>query len=107
MKPFLFADNTALLIRNKSLEVINNTLQHDFGVLLNWFTANKLSLNVDKTKSMLFCGKHSHLCNFSLNINSNSIAIECVDTIKYLGVQIDRFLSFEKNVTNETVYYGK
>ncbi len=100
MKPFLFTDDTALLIRNKSMEVINDTLQCDFGILTRWLSANKLSLNIQKTKCMFFCGKRSPLRHFSLNISSNDIAIECVDTIKYLGVQIDRSLSFDDHVDN-------
>ena len=32
-------------------------LERDFGYLEKWFAANKLSLNKDKTKAMLFTGK--------------------------------------------------
>ncbi len=89
MRPFLFADDTALLIKDNSLENIQNQLQNDFNRLLLWFSANKLSLNVKKTKSMLICHRRSPYRNFSLSIHGNNTPIEPVDTIKYLGLYID------------------
>ncbi len=100
MTPFLFAEDTALLVRDKSLDIINDTLQRDFDLLCKWFTANKLSLNAPKMKSMLLCNKHSYLRNFSLDVAVNSTEIESVDHIKYLGVYIDRHLSFDELVNH-------
>ena len=114
MAPFLFADDTALLVKGKDLESIQTTLQTDFGNLLNWFSANKLSLNINKTKSMLICHQRSPYRNFSLCIHGNNTAIESVNTIKYLGLQIDRHLTFDnhidyisKKLTNGIACYGR
>ena len=73
-------------------------LQSNFNHLLKWFSANKLSLNVSKTKSMLFCHARSPFRNFSLNIYGNGTPIEAVDTIKYLGLYLDRHLSFTTHI---------
>ncbi len=43
MKPFLFADDTALLVRGKNLDEINNSMKQSFTLLLNWFCANNLA----------------------------------------------------------------
>ena len=100
MRPYLFADDTALVISDKSLEVIQNKLQNNFDILLNWFAANKLSLNVSKTKSMLICSNRSPLRNFTLNITGNNIPIDPVDTIKYLGLYVDKHLTFDSHTEN-------
>ena len=69
-------------------------------MLLNWFAANKLSLNVSKTKSMLVCNNRSPFRNFSLDITGNDIPIDSVDTIKYLGLYIDKHFTFDVHTEN-------
>ena len=44
-----FADDTNLLIINKSLKRLNKLSNIDLKNLTNWFNANKISLNVSKT----------------------------------------------------------
>ena len=58
-------------------------------------SANKLSPNIEKTKSMLICNRRSPLRNFSLDITAQTHPIESVDTMKYLGLYIDRFLTYD------------
>ena len=76
-----------------------NDLANDLAILKNWVVMNKLSLNLDKTKVMLFCGKQSELKNEVLNINIDGHVIDQVHYLKYLGMTIDFHLSF-KNHTN-------
>ena len=55
-KAFLYADDTAIVsIANTILEV-SACLNNDLHTLYRWFSANKLCLNVDKTKCMYFHG---------------------------------------------------
>ena len=60
---------------------------------------NKLSLNCSKTKSMLLCGRRSRLKNDSLAISIDDEHVECVTEMKYLGLIVDRHLTFEQHVT--------
>ena len=55
-----FADDTTLYVTHKSIEYIRFCLEHDLFILQDWFRANKLTLNVSKSVSILF-GKHSNL----------------------------------------------
>ena len=73
-------------------------LESDLVHLGEWFNNNRLSLNVTKTKSMLLCGNTSKLRHDSLNVTMNDVDIECVQDIKYIGVIIDRRLSFTNHV---------
>ena len=100
LRPFLYADDTALLVKDKCFPSLRETLESDFGYLEQWFAANRLSLNKDKNKAMLFTGKRSPYRNFNLNVRGGDMMIEQVDSIKYLSVHIDRHLSFENHVSS-------
>ena len=39
LQPFIYADDTALLGKNQSLDVINNTLRNGLDSISNWFCA--------------------------------------------------------------------
>ena len=49
-----FADDTTLLIKNKSLKQIKKHLNLDLRHLCKWLRANKISLNSSKTEMLLF-----------------------------------------------------
>jgi len=58
---------------------------------MDWLTANKLSLDLSKTKYMLITNKHVSIESFVINVNSNRI--ERALTYKYLGVIVDEKLT--------------
>jgi len=58
-KLVLFADDTSALITANNLDELQTELVHTLTYLSEWFTANGLKLNIDKTNIM-----HSKL-NFS------------------------------------------
>ena len=49
-----FADNTSLLLINKSLKQINKLVYHDLALLVQWLRSDKISLNTSKTEILLF-----------------------------------------------------
>ncbi len=98
--PFIYADDTALLSRCKSMDKITENLQIGFDSITSWFGANKLEFNISKTKSMLFTGKRSPYRNFNLDIKSNNTSIESPDNFKYLWVTLDKNLTFEQHISN-------
>ena len=48
-KLILFVDDMTLLESHKNRRFLNYVIQHDLAILINWFCANKLSLNMTKT----------------------------------------------------------
>ena len=76
----MYADDTTLhccvdkIDSNNKENIINNELQS----VNNWLKANKLPLNVDKTKFMLFFKSPKVVNDLNLNINNNKIS--CVFT---------------------------
>ena len=61
----------------------------------NWFNANKLSLNVKKTKFSFFhkSSKKDNIPLRLLNLNINGFTIERGSSIKFLGVSLDENLT--------------
>ena len=48
-----FADDTSIIYQSKKLKTLESNLNHDLKLCSEWLNANRLSLNVDKTKLSL------------------------------------------------------
>ena len=92
----LFADDTTIFKTGADINSISQGVTDDMNMLVDWFRANKLSLNLSKTNCILFKPKNSD-CNteFSLTIGSDSIDLVC--ETKFLGMIIDENLSWAKH----------
>ena len=71
-----------LCVKQKNVDDLKAQLESNLKVVANWFKANKLTLNVDKTKFMVFGTNHvlDH-CN-NINLTFNDKEIERVDVFK-------------------------
>lgn len=92
----LFADDTAVIAKDNKIDGAITKINQDLGRIYEWLNANKLILNVNKTKWMLI----SKNCNNiqTNNVQINGINIERVHSIKYLGIQIDEKLKFDNQI---------
>ena len=91
--PYLFADDGALLFENICRKTYLS-IRIEMMTILKWLNVNKLSLNVDKTKILIFDN-----ANFSVKIKlSNNYAIKECKSFKYLGLMIDNNLKFDIHV---------
>ena len=70
---------------NKELEQVNT-----------WLKVNKLSLNVGKTKMMIFHRKRKHIPELKVLIDGCNI--ECVNSFNFLGIMLDQGLSWNNHV---------
>ena len=92
----MYADDTTLFCclediksNNKEL-VLNNELQR----VHSWLKANRLSLNVKKTKYMLF-RKQKKTDIRKLNLRISNDAIQSVDDFNFLGLHINSKLNWD------------
>ena len=53
-KCILFADDTTIFQTSHNLTYLRECIEYDMGCLSDWFRANKLSLNVQKTQFVVF-----------------------------------------------------
>ena len=95
----MYADDTGLYLRGATLAQLNETINKDLANLDHWLKGNKLSLNVVKTVSMniLFRQKHQGILG-ELDLKIRDKNIQNVKETKYLGLKIDRHLTWQKHV---------
>ena len=104
----LFADDTSLIstLCKFIVNISNGINKHDTNLAINseldkiieWLNINKLSLNVDKTKFMVFQSKRSSK-NFDwIELTMNGKRIEKVSTFCFLGLTINQFLDWDDHI---------
>ena len=99
--PIMYADDTNIFYSGKSLTEIENSLNSDLTTLSNWLSANKLSLNLNKTHSMLFT-LNNRLKSYKPKIKINNSQIESINSTTFLGVIIDQNFSWSKHISHLT-----
>lgn len=92
----MFADDTVLSKCGDNLNALVSDLNIELDKLKDWCNFNKLALNSDKTKWMLFTNKSTPI---HLPISINNTAIEKVDSFKYLGFNLDCKFNFRKHMS--------
>ena len=92
-KPYLFADDGALMFDNICRKTYLS-IQIEMLTIIKWLAVNKLSLNIDKTKIIIFDN-----IKFAVKINlANGYSIEECKSIKYLGLIVDNLLKFDLHI---------
>ena len=104
LKLVLFADDTNVFCSGKNIDEMLKELQDEMERIKRWFNINKLSLNLNKTKIMLF-GKHKSNINVKLVIDG--VNIERVKETKFLGVIIDEKISWKYHIRNVQLKISK
>ena len=65
-------------------------------MVADWFRANKLSLNLDKTNFMIFHPYQRTICNINIQIDNK--VLTSVNTTKFLGVIIDKNINWKPHI---------
>ena len=91
----LYADDTLFDLANSSIDMVSWALNHDLTNVSSWLRANKLSLHIGKTSSMLISSKPKTQ-NPDLNLNLDDTNINQVKSFKYLGITLDSQLKFSE-----------
>ena len=91
-KIILFADDTTLLYSHKNIKFLKYALEHDMLLLTQWYKANKLSLNVNKTVLIKFWPDGN-----TFEINVNGVNIVNSSNTKFLGLIVDECLTWKEH----------
>ena len=86
--PIIFADDTNLIFSSKSFDILQTNIQDDLYNLTHWIFSNKLTLNVKKTKVMLYNIRNSK-SKKKLELKVYNGIIEQVNHLSFLGIIID------------------
>ena len=97
----MYADDTTIYFNLEDFPALNREqeINKELEKLNLWFKLNKLTLNVDKTKCMFF---HKRRAVPSINLSMNNIPIDIVPHFNYLGIILDKHLSWKTHITMVT-----
>jgi len=94
----LYADDTTFILHHHDFSALNIHTTQIIEKASNWFAANKLMLNIEKTNLLMFHHPWKNLPVFQLQLNSN--VIKTCDTSKFLGLTLDRCLNWEAHIAD-------
>ena len=92
----LYADDTTEYASDASPPVLEYIINSDLHILSTWLRQNYLQINASKTQAMAI-GPASYRYNFSVDNNE----VDANDTLKILGVTLDRRLNFVAHVSEQ------
>ena len=90
-----FADDNTLYSCASTVDEVVNNLREDLCNALQWFRLNQLVPNPAKFQLMFLGGEFK---NISFKING--ILVKPKDNVKLLGLTIDKYLKFDKHITD-------
>ena len=93
--PVMFADDTNLVLRGKHLPEVVATLNCELESLNDFFKANKLKLNADKTKLVCFRKKGHPFEKEDLSVVLDGIKLDCEKNTTFLGIILDEHLTWQ------------
>ena len=106
----LYADDTSL---NSIIKLFGNdnhssSINNELLLIYDWLNANKLSLNIGKTKYMIFRYPQTRVNSIpSLNVYINGHKVERVNTFDFLGVTINETLTWKDHINKTCIKISK
>ena len=92
-----FADDTTLYMSGDNLDTLCRDINVELRRVSNWLRSNRLSLNTDKTKYMIF--SHKKFSAESCPVFIDGKPITHATSVKFLGLTIDNKLNYNEHVT--------
>ena len=77
---------------SKNIKTIATVMNYELKPTSQWTKLNKPSVNTDNTNLILF---HSNSTPIYLSIKLNKVKLSLVEHVKYLGMFLDNYLSWE------------
>ena len=92
----MYADDTTIILSHKSLAKLYNIFNKELANVYNWFCANRLLINLNKTKYMFFNNSHSDINLPQLLLGYESL--EKVNEFKLLGIIVQNNLRWTSHI---------
>ena len=93
-KKYIYADDIALMISDKSFTPIEHSLSEDLDTMSSYFDNWRLKLNLGKTVCSSFHLAH-RLADYQLKVRCNGNIVPCERHPKYLAITLDRTLTYK------------
>ena len=100
---YLFADDTNLLYADNDLKTLETVVNNELINVCHWLNANKLTINAKKSNFVIFRPaqkriNHQPCIRIPDNNNNGFALLECKDYVKFLGVLIDKNLTWRPHI---------
>ena len=96
----LYADDTTLYCNFNSINNVNR-INEELCKVSAWLSANKLALNVAKTKYIMFRTINKRIQYPKMKLNN--IAIERVSKCKFLDIWLDEYLNWNHHISHISI----
>ena len=96
----IYADDTCVYLASKDPIQLQTMLNEDLESMSKWYSHNELLLNAKKCKLILFGTKKALLKFQGINIQIDGCRLEIMNEFKYLGVILDKHLSWTPQIEN-------
>lgn len=112
LQEILFADDTSLISTlatfytfkpktQNDITTLSNRINAELAKITDWLNINKLSLNVGKTKLMIFHTPQRNMELFdTLSIKMNSIPVKRVKSFNFLGIILNEHLTWTDHIAH-------
>lgn len=97
-KVTMFAGDIALSFSHESIYDIERRLQEDLSYSLIWMKDNRLPIKLENTKSLLIGTRGRLANNRQMQIRINGVVLENVNSINFLGIQLDGQLTWSAHI---------
>ena len=91
----LYADDTVLYSTSQDEAEAHTNIRNDMGLLFEWYNTNKLTVNIKKTKLMLFGTKGMLKRAKYHDVFIGNEKLKYVNNFMYLGIKLDNLFTFE------------
>ncbi|KAI5640836.1 reverse transcriptase (RNA-dependent DNA polymerase) domain-containing protein [Phthorimaea operculella] len=91
-----FADDTTLIVKCNNNQQLEPNLNSALTDKVSWMERNNLKINVNKTKLMQFLSYNAS--PLQIDVNFKGQKVEEVDNIIFLGITIDKHLSWKDQI---------
>ena len=93
----LFADDTSIFFADKDINNLEKTINSELENVSDWLIANKLTLNISKSNFLVIHPLRKKLAS-EIELKLNNEPLTNVEDTKYLGVIIDKNLSWKSHI---------
>ena len=91
----LFADDTTLYKSHRNTRYLKWCIEEDLKTISDWFKANKLTLNLEKTEYIFFCARPIKV---KPTLEIDNVTLRPVESVKFLGLWLDQNLNWNIHV---------